>query len=118
LEKIFRSHQHCKQFVCVTFFFLCSPLFANYDCNLILKHLLVYLSDSDEELWMWKFDNNELFMEVGEEIRFRVIDVYYKSKQETNVMNLSSSSSSADKSSSLSSLSSSNTAQSTISSST
>eukprot|EP00898_Chlorokybus_atmophyticus_P007598 jgi/Chlat1/783/Chrsp104S01252 len=47
----------------------------------IPEHLLQEPStyDIDEKLWVWKFDGNDMFMDLEEQVRFRVNSVRYPS---------------------------------------
>lgn len=35
------------------------------------------LFDDNEKLWMWKFDDNDMYMDLQEEVRFRVDSVKF-----------------------------------------
>lgn len=57
------------------FLFLCHLLL----CTKYLKSLTSkYISDEDEQLWVWEYktddEGHDLFMDINEEIRFRVVD--------------------------------------------
>ncbi|KAL3685631.1 hypothetical protein R1sor_003653 [Riccia sorocarpa] len=45
----------------------------------IPEHLLQQPSvfDEDEKLWIWNFNGNDMFMDLEEEVRFRVVQVKY-----------------------------------------
>jgi DNA-directed RNA polymerase III subunit RPC8 len=38
------------------------------------SHILTIFSDVNEQLWVWIWEGNELYMDIDEKIRFRVVD--------------------------------------------
>lgn len=54
------------------FLFLLRICSQTLSCN-----FLVIFSDTKEQVWVWNYQNEKLFMDVDESIRFRVVGDYF-----------------------------------------
>ncbi|OAE28249.1 hypothetical protein AXG93_4492s1400 [Marchantia polymorpha subsp. ruderalis] len=56
-----------------------APRFTFFEDIHIPEHLLQQPSvfDEEEKLWIWNFNGNDMFMDLDEEVRFRVVQVKY-----------------------------------------